>query len=139
MRGSLNEPLPAVLGALPPAMKLLTAAFRAYSSSISRLRLWRMNNHTPPATAAIKAKPTTSPPAIAALLVPDFDDELELEDVEASAEAVIVVTCPEMVTTDGVAEVVEEEDLVLPAADDVVVAEADEADATVPDPVSQTE
>lgn len=73
------------------------------------------------------------------MLVPDFDDELELEDVEASAEAVIVVTCPEMVTTDGVAEVVEEEDLVLPAADDVVVAEADEADATVPDPVSQTE
>jgi len=77
--------------------------------------------------------PTTTPAAMPALLgpPPDFDDP---EDAAALAELLAVTTmvCPPTVTTDGLAEVVEE---------GVVTDELGEADdsapafATVPEPV----
>ena len=105
----MNEDPPLLLfgGCLPPpAMKLLTAAFRLYSSSIARLRRFFINKNVPPTMAAIATSPTTTPAAIPALLdPPDF----------AAVAVLLAVTktvCPPItdVTTDGFEDAVAEGD-----------------------------
>lgn len=96
---SVNEdPPPLLFGGLPPAaMKLLTAAFRLYSSSMARLRRFFKNKNTPPTMAATATSPTTTPAAIPALLdPPDFALPV------AVLLAVTKTVCPPItVTTDG--------------------------------------
>jgi hypothetical protein len=77
---SVNEDAPPLLVGLPPAMKLLTAAFLLYSSSTSRLCLFRMKRKMPPAIAAMATIPTTTPAAIPALLGPPEEGEEEDDD-----------------------------------------------------------
>jgi len=127
-----EEAPPLLLGGLPPATKLATAAFLLYSSSTSRLFLLRMKRKAPPAIAAMATRPTTTPAAMPALLGPlDFDDESAADEF-AELLAVTTMVCPPTVTTDGLAEVVDEgvDD---GFAEDVV--SALESPPTVPEPV----
>jgi len=102
-----DEAPPLLLGGFPPAMKLLTAAFRLYSSSISRLFLLRKKRKTPPAIAATATSPTTTPAAMPALLGPPLDDDPKLvADAVGEPLAVTTMVCPPTVTTDGLAVVV---------------------------------
>ena len=89
-----EEPPPLLVGGLPPAMKLLTAAFLLYSSSISRLFWLRMKRKTPPAIAPMAAIPTTTPAAMPALLGPPLDDPDPLVDAAAEPLAVTTTVCP---------------------------------------------
>jgi len=74
---------PALLpGGLPFDTKVLMEAFLWYSSSISRLRLCRRYRKAPPAMAAIRTTPTTTPATIPAVL--DFDDFLAAADSAAA-------------------------------------------------------
>jgi len=66
-----------------------------------------MNRKAPPATAAAKTtRPTTTPAAIAALLV----DEWLVGEFVGPVVTTTVWPLPSTVTTDGEAEVVEEDD-----------------------------
>lgn len=64
-------------GALPglPAVKLLMAAFRRYSSSTARRLLDRRKNQIPPRMADMASTPITTPAAMPAVLGP-FEAEL---------------------------------------------------------------
>jgi len=117
---SLNEETPPLLdGGLPPPIKLLTAAFLLYSSSTSRLCLFLMNRYAPPAMAARTTIPITTPAAIPALLGPEEDFELDAAAVPvAELLAVTTTVCPPTVTTDAVAEVVEDPVALAGAGDD---------------------
>jgi len=105
---SVSDEAPLLLvGGLPPAMKLLTAAFLLYSSSISRLFLLRMKRKAPPTIAATATIPTTTPAAMPALLGPPLDDDPEpVADAVGEPLAVTTIVCPPTVTTDGLAVVV---------------------------------
>lgn len=105
-RVSVNEEPPLLPGGLPPAMKLLTAAFLLYSSSTSRLLLFRMKRYTPPEIAATATIPTTTPAAMPALLGPVALDPVD--DALGEPVAVTTMVCPPTVTTDGLALVVDE-------------------------------
>lgn len=110
---SVNDEVPLLLwGGLPPAMKLLTAAFLLYSSSISRLFLLRRKRKVPPIIAHTATTPTTTPPAIPALFGPELDDD----DAVGEPLAVTTTVCPPTVTIDGLVEDVDEEGLLVEAA-----------------------
>jgi len=105
------ESPPLLVGGLPPPMKLLTAAFLLYSSSTSRLFLFRMNRKIPPAIALRATIPTTTPAAMPALLGPPLDDAglaeaLAEPELAGSGFAVIITVEPASVTTDGFEDVV---------------------------------
>jgi len=132
----VNDEAPPLLVGLPPATKLATAAFLLYSSSTSRLFLLRMKRKAPPAIAAMATIPTTTPAAMPALLGPlDFDDESAADEF-AELLAVTTMVCPPTVTTDGLAEVVDEGEEDGPAED---VVSALEPPLTVPEPVRYTD
>jgi len=113
-RVSLSETPPLLDGGLPPAMKLLAAAFLLYSSSTSRLFRLRKNRKAPPAIAEIATIPTTTPTAMPVLLGPpgddgdDGNDELEVCAFAVDPGAVTTIVCPPSVTTDGFTGVVAE-------------------------------
>lgn len=91
-RVSVKEapPLLLLIGDLPPVTKLLTAAFLLYSSSTSRLFLFRINIKIPPAIAAATTTPTTTPATMPALFGPDdfFSANAEAElDAAAALDA----------------------------------------------------
>jgi len=139
-----DEAPPLLVGGLPPpAMKVLTAAFLLYSSSTSRLFLFRMNRYNPPAIALMATMPTTTPAAMAALLGPPFawGDAEALADVESDEPGACVITTvdPGAVTTDGVVAVVSEGEVVEDgAADDVLESSAEAVGALEATPLSQT-
>lgn len=100
-RVSANEfaPLaPVADGSLPPAMKLLTAAFRRYSSSTSRLLRRRTKNQIAPMMPATATNPATTPIAIPALLAPlellEAAAVVELVGVDTAAVAVMNTVAP---------------------------------------------
>jgi hypothetical protein len=128
----VNDESPALLvgGLPPPVMKLLTAAFLLYSSSTSRLFLFRMNKNSPPAITAMATMLTTTPTAMAALLGPLFDDSgvaEAVEDPEVPGAAVTTVVVPGAVITDGFVAVVS----------DAVVDVEDGADDEVDEPSAE--
>lgn len=141
-RVSLNEEAPPLLvGGLPPWIKLLTAAFRRYSSSTSRLFLFLMKRNIPPAIAAIATMPITTPAAIPALLGPEEDEIFSAEEVPVEELLAVTTTvCPPTVTTDGLAVLVAVDFPVALAvvADDVSDAEASALVTSYVKPVSQT-
>jgi len=102
---------PALLpGGFPLETKLLIEAFLWYSSSIAFLRLWRRKKNAPPAIAPMRTIPTTTPAMIPVVFAFDF---LSLASASAAAEtdaawagAVMVMTDPSSVITDGAADVV---------------------------------
>ena len=106
----MNAESPELLvGGLPPPMKLLTAAFLLYSSSTSRLFLFRIKRKIPPAIAPIATIPTTTPAAMPALLGPPLDDAGLAEavaDPGVSGAAVTMTVEPGCVTTEGFEDVV---------------------------------
>jgi len=111
-RVSLSETPPLLVGGLPPAMKLLTAAFLLYSSSTSRLFRLRKNRNAPPTIAEMTTMPTTTPAAMPVLLDPfddddDGNDESEVDAFATDPVAVTTIVCPPTVTTDGFTDVVE--------------------------------
>lgn len=87
-----------VTGDLPPAMKLLTAAFLRYSSSTSRLLRLRTKKKIPPAIAATATNPATTPIAIPVLLTPPPEllpvELAELVGVVTAAVAVMNTVAP---------------------------------------------
>jgi len=82
----VNESAPLLAGGFPPLdMKLLAAALLRYSSSTPRLFLLRIRMKIPPAMAAIKTIPTTTPAAMAALFGPeDLAVGVDVELLEAA-------------------------------------------------------
>lgn len=140
-RVSLNDEAPPLLlgGFPPPAMKLLTAALRLYSSSTSRLFLLRMNKNAPPAIAAIATIPTTTPAAMPALLgLPELlaamavvEVAAEALDVAETGPAVTTTVSPGRVTNDGVADLVDD-GVVDPAEEELELEESVSTFATRP-------
>jgi len=100
---------PALLpGGFPLETKLLMEAFLWYSSSIAFLRLWRRKRNAPPAIAPMRTIPTTTPTMMPVVLAFDFLF-LALASAETDAAwagAVMVMTDPSSVITDGAADVV---------------------------------
>lgn len=113
-RVSNDDAPPLLVGGFPLATKLLTAAFRLYSSSTARFLRWRKYKKPPPAAAAITTIPTTTPAAMAALFVPPPDDLLD-PPADELAGAVTTMVCPPTVTTEFPA--VDVDEGVLPAED----------------------